>query len=160
MLKIRLQRVGRKNHAEFRVVVTESTKGPKSANYLEILGAYNPHTNAVTVEADRIKHWISKGAQPSDTVHNILVGQKVIEGTKERIQPFKGVVIQRKNTGVSETVTVRKVTDGVAVERIFPVHSPRIASFKIESEGKVRKARIFDMRKLMGKAARIDKRQD
>ena len=94
------------------------------------------------------------------TGDTVTVNVKVIEGTKERIQPFKGVVIQRKNTGVSETVTVRKVTDGVAVERIFPVHSPRIVSFKIESEGKVRKARIFYMRKLMGKAARIDKRQD
>lgn len=93
------------------------------------------------------------------TGDTLTVNVKVIEGTKERIQPFKGVVIQRKNTGVSETVTVRKVTDGVAVERIFPVHSPRIASFKIESEGKVRKARIFYMRNLMGKAARIDKRQ-
>lgn len=94
MLKIRLQRVGRKNHAEFRVVVTESTKGPKSANYLEMLGAYNPHTDSVTVDGDRIKYWISKGAQPSDTVHNILISQKVIEGKKRNVLPKKTPIIK------------------------------------------------------------------
>jgi small subunit ribosomal protein S16 len=90
MLKIRLQRVGRKNHAEFRVVVTESTKGPKSS-YHELLGTYNPHTNTVTLVEDRIKHWMSVGAQVSDTVHNILVSQKVITGDKINVLPKKKV---------------------------------------------------------------------
>lgn len=93
------------------------------------------------------------------TGDTITVNVKVIEGTKERIQPFKGVVIQQKNTGICETVTVRKMTDGVAIERIFPVHSPRIASFEVNRKGKVRKARIYYMRNLAGKAARIEKRE-
>lgn len=89
MLKIRLQRVGRKNHAEFRVVVTESTKGPKSANYLENIGHYNPHTNAAVFVKDRIEHWIKMGAQVSDTVHNLLVTHSIIKGKKINVLPKK-----------------------------------------------------------------------
>lgn len=89
----------------------------------------------------------------------VTVNVKVIEGTKERIQPFKGVVIQKKNSGVSATLTVRKMSGSVAVERIFPLHSPRVDSIVLERAGKVRKSRIYYMRDLRGKAARIDERQ-
>lgn len=89
----------------------------------------------------------------------VTVNVKVIEGTKERIQPFKGVVIQVKNSGISKTITVRKMSNGVAVERIFPVNSPRIASILLDRPGKVRQSRIYYMRDLRGKAARIDERQ-
>lgn len=89
----------------------------------------------------------------------VTVNVKVIEGTKERIQPFKGVIIQVKNSGISKTITVRKMSNGVAVERIFPVNSPRIASILLDRPGKVRQARIYYMRDLRGKAARIDERQ-
>lgn len=82
MLMIRLQRVGRKNYAEFRIVVTEKTRAAKSSNYKELLGHYNPHVDSVTVNAERVLHWISQGAQVSDTVHNLLVSQKIIEGKK------------------------------------------------------------------------------
>ena len=90
----------------------------------------------------------------------VTVNVKVIEGTKERIQPFKGVVIQKKNTGISATLTVRKMSGSVAVERIFPLHSPRIDSIVLDRPGKVRQARIYYMRNLRGKAARIEERQD
>ncbi|MCF0216728.1 MAG: 50S ribosomal protein L19 [Fibrobacteraceae bacterium] len=90
---------------------------------------------------------------------SVTVNVKVIEGTKERIQPFKGVVIQQKNGGISETLTVRKMSGSVAVERIFPLHSPRIDSIVLDRPGKVRQARIYYMRNLRGKAARIDERQ-
>ena len=89
----------------------------------------------------------------------ITVNVKVIEGTKERIQPFKGVVIQQKNTGISKTVTVRKRSGAVAVERVFPVNSPRIDSIVIDRNGKVRQSRIYYMRNLRGKAARINERE-
>jgi large subunit ribosomal protein L19 len=89
----------------------------------------------------------------------VTVNVKVIEGTKERIQPFKGVVIQQKNSGIGKTLTVRKMSGSVAVERIFPVNSPRIDSIELERPGKVRQARIYYMRNLRGKAARIDERQ-
>lgn len=97
---------------------------------------------------------------PFRTGDTVTVNIKVIEGTKERIQPFKGVVIQHKNTGVSETVTVRKMSGNVAVERIFPIHSPRVDSIVVERPGKVRQSRIYYMRNLRGKAARILERQD
>jgi small subunit ribosomal protein S16 len=89
MLKIRLQRVGRRNHAEFRVVVTQSTKGPKSANYIENLGHYNPHTNAVTFVTERVEHWMKVGAQVSGTVHNLLVTKGIVKGKKINVLPKK-----------------------------------------------------------------------
>ena len=88
----------------------------------------------------------------------ISVDFKVIEGSKERVQTFAGVVIQRRGSGVSETFTVRKISNNIPVERIFPLHSPRLAAVKVNRLGKVRRARIFYMRGLQGKAARIDGR--
>ncbi|MDB5049338.1 MAG: ribosomal protein [Fibrobacteres bacterium] len=88
----------------------------------------------------------------------VSVDFKVIEGAKERIQTFTGVVIQRRGNGVSETFTVRKISNNIPVERIFPLNSPRIAAIKVNRLGKVRRARIFYMRDLSGKAARIKER--
>lgn len=88
----------------------------------------------------------------------VSVDFKVIEGAKERVQTFTGVVIQRRGTGSSETFTVRKISNNVPVERIFPLNSPRIASIKVNRLGKVRRARLFYMRDLSGKAARIKER--
>ena len=94
MVIIRLQRVGRTNHAEFRVVVTESTHGPKSANYIEIVGHHNPHTDTTTINGARVTHWIEKGAQVSDTVHNLLVSSKIIAGKKKNVLPKKTPVVK------------------------------------------------------------------
>ena len=80
---------------------------------------------------------------------------KVVEGGNERIQAFEGVVIQRKGTGLTETFTVRKVSFGVGVERIFPIHSPRIDKIEVIRRGKVRRAKLYYLRDLSGKAARI-----
>ncbi len=80
---------------------------------------------------------------------------KVVEGGNERIQAFEGVVIQRKGTGLTETFTVRKVSFGVGVERIFPIHSPRIDKIDVIRRGKVRRAKLYYLRDLSGKAARI-----
>jgi large subunit ribosomal protein L19 len=88
----------------------------------------------------------------------VSVDFKVIEGAKERIQTFTGVVIQRRGDGVAETFTVRKISNNIPVERIFPLHSPRIATIKVNRLGKVRRARIFYMRDLSGKASRIKER--
>jgi large subunit ribosomal protein L19 len=89
----------------------------------------------------------------------VSVDFKVIEGAKERIQTFTGVVIQRRGNGISETFTVRKISNNIPVERIFPINSPRIASIKVNRLGKVRRARLFYMRDLQGKAARIKERE-
>ncbi|MDB5103153.1 MAG: ribosomal protein [Fibrobacteres bacterium] len=88
----------------------------------------------------------------------VSVDFKVIEGAKERIQTFTGVVIQRRGAGIAETFTVRKMSNNVPVERIFPLNSPRIAAIKVNRLGKVRRARLFYMRDLSGKAARIKER--
>jgi large subunit ribosomal protein L19 len=88
----------------------------------------------------------------------VSVDFKVIEGVKERVQTFTGVVIQRRGAGLTETFTVRKISNNVAVERVFPLHSPRIAGIKVNRLGKVRRARIYYMRGLSGKAARIKER--
>ncbi len=89
----------------------------------------------------------------------ITVSYKIVEGTKERIQEFTGVVIQRRGTGSTETFTVRKISGGVGVERIFPVASPFIDSITVSKRGKIRRARIFYLRTLTGKASRIQEKK-
>ncbi len=90
---------------------------------------------------------------------NVSVHYKIKEGSKERIQVFQGTVLQRRNTGLDETFTVRKVSNGVGVERIFPVHSPNIDKVVVNRRGKVRRARIFYLRERSGKSARIKERR-
>ncbi|MBA2174133.1 50S ribosomal protein L19 [Halobacillus locisalis] len=90
--------------------------------------------------------------RPGDTVQ---VHVKVVEGNRERIQVFEGVVIKRQNGGISETFTVRKISYGTGVERTFPVHSPRIAKIERTRRGRVRRAKLYYLRNLRGKAARI-----
>ncbi|KOY82657.1 50S ribosomal protein L19 [Lysinibacillus sp. FSL H8-0500] len=90
--------------------------------------------------------------RPGDTVK---VHVKVVEGTRERIQVFEGVVIKRRGGGISETFTVRKISYGVGVERTFPVHTPKIANLEVVRRGKVRRAKLYYLRNLRGKAARI-----
>ncbi|MGE4384399.1 MAG: 50S ribosomal protein L19 [Endomicrobiaceae bacterium] len=85
----------------------------------------------------------------------VKVHFKVVEGGNERIQVFEGVVIQRKGSGLSETFTARKISFGVGVERIFPIHSPRIDKIELVRQGKVRRSKLFYLKKLSGKAARI-----
>ena len=90
--------------------------------------------------------------RPGDTLR---VHVRIIEGTRERIQVFEGVVIKRRGGGVSETFTVRKISSGVGVERTFPVHTPKIEKIEVKRRGKVRRAKLYYLRELRGKAARI-----
>ena len=85
----------------------------------------------------------------------VSVHYKIREGNKERIQIYQGVVLQRNSVGANETFTVRKMSNGVGVERIFPINSPNIAKIEVNSHGKVRRAKLFYLRELTGKAARI-----
>jgi len=89
MLKIRLQRIGRKNDPAYRVVVAEHTRGPRSGNFVERVGSYNPKTKERSLNSQRIQYWMSVGAQPSDTLHNMLVSEGIILGKKINVLPKK-----------------------------------------------------------------------
>ncbi len=94
--------------------------------------------------------------KPGDTVK---VHVKIVEGDKSRIQVFQGVVIGRQNGGIRESFTVRKISNGVGVERVFPLHSPSVAAIEVVTRGQVRRAKLYYLRKLRGKAARIRERK-
>ncbi len=93
---MRLQRVGRKNDPSYRIVVTDKRTGPKSNKHIAILGSYNPKMNHVQIDKTAAAEWLSKGVQPSDTVHNILVGQKVLEGKKINVLPKKSPIVDEE----------------------------------------------------------------
>lgn len=95
--------------------------------------------------------------RPGDTVR---VHVRVVEGDKERIQMFQGVVIGRRGDGTRETFTVRKISGGIGVERIFPMCSPNVDKIEVLRQGKVRRAKLYYLRQLRGKAARIEERRD
>jgi large subunit ribosomal protein L19 len=96
------------------------------------------------------------GFRPGDTVR---IQVRIVEGARERLQAFEGVVIAISGSGVRRNITVRKVSYGVGVERIFPLHSPRIQSLEVVRYGKVRRAKLFYLRQLRGRAARIKERR-
>jgi large subunit ribosomal protein L19 len=95
--------------------------------------------------------------QPGDTLR---VNVKVVEGTRERVQAFEGVCIARKNRGINSSFVVRKISYGEGVERVFPLYSPQIAAIEVVRRGRVRRAKLYYLRGLRGKAARITERRD
>lgn len=109
-----------------------------------------------SIEAEHIKSDLPD-IYVGDTVE---VGVRITEGNKERVQPYKGTVISKQNGGINETITVRKVFQGVGVERVFLLHSPMISKIKIERRGKVRRAKLYYLRDRVGKATRIKQRFD
>ena len=90
----------------------------------------------------------------------VKVGVKITEGNKERVQPYEGVVIAKRHGGLNETITVRRIFQGIGVERVFMLHSPQVASLKVERRGKVRRAKLFYLRDRVGKATRVKHRFD
>ncbi len=105
------------------------------------------------------KEWLKTDIAPFRPGDTVRVSVRVKEGEKERIQAFEGVCIARRGGGVSETFTVRKVSNGVGVERIFPLHSPMIADIVVVRRGVVRRAKLYYLRNVTGKAARIKERK-
>ena len=90
----------------------------------------------------------------------VQVGVRIREGNKERVQPYEGVVIAKRHGGLNETITVRRIFQGIGVERVFMLHSPQVASVKVERRGKVRRAKLFYLRDRVGKATRVKQRFD
>jgi small subunit ribosomal protein S16 len=148
MLKIRLARIGRKNDPTFRVVVTNSQNGPKAGKHTELLGVHNSKMKETTLNADRIKYWMSKGAQVSDTMHNLLITHKVIDGKKINVLPKKSPIITEKEAGEettpapageaitpSETTPTPEVTDEhPPTGEEAPVESAPTASEEVPAE--------------------------
>ncbi|MDY7012672.1 MAG: 50S ribosomal protein L19 [Cyanobacteriota bacterium] len=109
-----------------------------------------------SIEAEYLKDDLPE-IHVGDTVR---IGVRIIEGGKERIQPYEGTTIAKRNGGINETITVRRIFQGVGVERVFLLHSPRIANIKIVRRGRVRRAKLYYLRDRVGKAARIAQRFD
>jgi large subunit ribosomal protein L19 len=107
------------------------------------------------IDADNLRDDIPQFG-PGDT---LKVQVRVVEGTRERIQPFQGVVIRRQGTGARETFTVRKLSYGVGVERTFPVHSPILAKIEVLTRGDVRRAKLYYLRDRIGKAAKVKEKR-
>ena len=126
-------------------VKTKVTTGKLSAQ--ELIRAF---------EAEQLKSELPE-IYVGDTVK---VGVRIREGNKERVQPYEGVVIAKRHGGLNETITVRRIFQGIGVERVFMLHSPQVASVKVERRGKVRRAKLFYLRDRVGQATRVKQRFD
>ena len=119
-------------------------------------GKLSPHDLIRAFEAEQLKSDLPD-IYVGDTVR---VGVRIREGNKERVQPYEGVVIAKRHGGLNATITVRRIFQGVGVERVFLLHSPQVASVKVERRGKVRRAKLFYLRDRVGKATRVKQRFD
>ena len=108
MLRIKLQRVGKKHDPSFRVVVTDKRTGPKSNKHVDRVGHYDAIRKTLVLNKEKILEWISKGAQPTDTVHNLLVKEKIIEGKKKNVLPKKNPIVPEKEEEKEEAVETQK----------------------------------------------------
>src|SRR3989344_5753823 len=130
MLKIRMQRTGRINMPTFRIVVVEHTASPKAGNFVEKVGTYNPKSKERVLNAERIKYWMSVGAKPSDTVHNMLISLGVIEGKKINVLPAYKEPI--KEGVVAETTPATGVSAEEKHEAVAPAESSTEETAKAE----------------------------
>ena len=113
-----------------------------------------------TAEINRVKQELNKQVPEIYVGDTVRVGVRIKEGNKERVQPYEGTVIAMRNGGINETITVRRVFQGVGVERVFLIHSPRIATVQVMRRGKVRRAKLYYLRDRVGKATRVKQRFD
>ena len=117
-----------------------------------------PKFNNQKIIEDVQKSFLKQNYPKIEIGDNIKVGIKIIEGNKERVQFYEGTVLAKKNSSINTTLTVRKVLDGIGVERIFLLHSPKIDSIKVLRSSKVRRSKLYYLRKLKGKASRLKQR--
>ena len=134
----------------------ESTSEPKSKGNKVSFKKLSPSEIIKTFEDAQLTKKLPD-IYVGDTVR---VGVRISEGNKERVQPYEGVVIAKRHGGIHQTITVRRIFQGIGVERVFLVHSPQVASIKVERRGKVRRAKLFYLRERVGKATRVKQRFD
>lgn len=125
MLRIRLQRVGRIHESHFRVVLTESQNSTKTGRVQEVLGSYDPRDNNPTINADRVNYWISVGAKPTDTMHNLLVTKGIIKGKKINVLP-------KKSAPVKVEEPVKEEAKAPVAETETPAEAPEVAEAPAE----------------------------
>ena len=136
---------------------TDSAPAEASAPAVRIsTGRLSASELIAAFEAEQLKSDLPE-IYVGDTVQ---VGVRIREGNKERVQPYEGVVIAKRHGGLNETITVRRIFQGIGVERVFMLHSPQVASVKVERRGKVRRAKLFYLRDRVGKATRVKQRFD
>lgn len=136
MLKIRLQRVGRKNDASFRVVVTESQRGPKAGDNIEVLGFHDPRRNSSEVNKERVEYWMSVGAQVSDTVHNLLVEKGIVKGKKINVLPKKSPIKKEKEETAEAPASTSAKEDPTTDDSKAPVEEESIQEAPAENSSK------------------------
>ncbi len=136
MLMMRLQRVGRKNDPAYRIVVTDKRTGPKSNKNIAILGSYNPKMDHVQLDVVAAKEWLAKGVQPSDTLHNILVNQKVIDGKKINVLPRKSPIVDEEAKKAAEEAEAKKAAEApdaeTPAEETETAEAPKVAEAPVE----------------------------
>lgn len=119
MLMMRLQRVGRKNDPSFRIVVTDKRTSVKSDKHVDRIGSYNPKSKQFQLDTEKAKEWLSKGVQPSDTMHNLLISQKVIEGKKINVLPKKSPIVDEEaNKKAEEEATAKAEAESAPAEEV------------------------------------------
>lgn len=131
---IRYQRVGRKNDAAFRIVVIEHTAGPNSGKNVEHVGSYNPKTKAVTLKKDRIEYWMSVGAKASDSVHNLLVKEGVIEDSKKNVLPKKSPIVKEVEEKEEAPAEAPAAEDAAPAEETPAEEAPAAAEEEAPAE--------------------------
>lgn len=135
MLMMRLQRVGRKNDPSYRIVVTDKRTGPKSDKHIDRLGSYNPKLKHIQIDGEKAKEWLSKGVQPSGTVHNILVSQKIIDAKKINVLPRKSPIIDEAKLKAEADAKAKAEADAQAAEA--KAAEEVAAPVEVETEPKV-----------------------
>ncbi len=157
--------MARKSSAVSRVYPARWHYPPSPLNFADLHSTPYPGSNHPRPELhmhpfiETQKEWLRSDVPPFRAGDTLRVSVRVKEGDKERLQAFEGVCIARRGSGVSETFTVRKISSGIGVERIFPVHSPMLASVTVVRRGRVRRAKLYYLRHLTGKATRIRERK-
>ena len=140
MLMLRLQRIGRRNEAHFKIVVIEKTQGPKSQKYVDIVGSYNPKLGRIQMDEAKVKEWLSHGVQPSDTVYNMLVSKGIIEGKKKNVLPHKSPVVdeeklaREKAEAEAEAKAVKEAEEKAAAEEAEKAKEESTEETSSESE--------------------------
>lgn len=132
MLMIRFQRIGRTNDPAFRIVLLEKARAAKAGGITELLGTYNPRTKALTLNEARVKEWIAKGAQPTDSIHNLLVNKGVIEGKKVNALPKK--TPQKNEAKIAEEAAAAEAAKAAAAAAASAVEAPTEAEIVAEAE--------------------------